>query len=114
MDLEAALDTVLSSSQNQEMVLVGDFNIPEFDWNTDCASVDSPNATLLSDIIHDNFLVQLVKDPTRNGNILDLVFVTSPDLVYDLKVSLPGPFLIITRSLCYYRENHSLDGNHRS
>ena len=45
LDLQTALDTVLSSSQNSEMVLVGDFNIPEFDWNTDCTSVDSPNAT---------------------------------------------------------------------
>ena len=35
LDLQTALDTVLSSSQNPEMVLVGDFNIPEFDWNTD-------------------------------------------------------------------------------
>ena len=54
-------------------------------------SVDSPNATLLSErsVIYDNFLYQLVNDPTRNGNILDLVFVTSLDLVYDLKVSLP-------------------------
>ena len=40
-------------------------------------------------IIHDNFPFQLVKDPTHNGNILDLVFVTSLDLVYDLKVGLP-------------------------
>ena len=54
-------------------------------------SVDSPYATLLSDrsVIYANFLFQLVKDPTRNGNILDLVFVTSLDLAYDLKVSLP-------------------------
>ena len=42
-------------------------------------SVDSPNATLLADQLYDNFLFQLVKDPTRNRNIL----------VYDLKVSLP-------------------------
>ena len=71
------------------MVLVGDFNIPEFDWNTNCASVDYNTPTLLSDIIHDNVLSQLVKDPTRNGNILDLVFVTSLDLVYDLNVGPP-------------------------
>ena len=83
-----ALDIVLPSP-NSEMVLVGDFNILEFDWNTSCASVDSNTATLLSDIIHDNFLFQLVKDPTRNGNILDLVFVTSPDLVYDLNIGPP-------------------------
>ena len=65
--LQAAPDNVLSSP-NSEMVLVGDFNIPEFDWNTNCASVDPPDATLLSDIIEDNFLFQLDKDPTRNGN----------------------------------------------
>ena len=54
-------------------------------------SVDSPYAILLSErsVIYANFLFQLVKDPTRNGNVLDLVFVTSLDLVYDLKVSLP-------------------------
>ena len=40
-------------------------------------------------IIDDNFLFQLVKDPSDNGNILDLVFVTSLGLVYDLKVGLP-------------------------
>ena len=44
---------------------------------------------ILYKLIHDNFLFQLVKDPTRNGNILDLVFVLSFDLVYDLKVGLP-------------------------
>ena len=88
LDLQAAHDNVLSSP-NSEMVLVGDFNIPEFDWNTNCASVDSPNATLLSVVIHDNFLFQLVKDPTRNGNILDMVFVTSLGIVYDQKVGLP-------------------------
>ena len=78
-------------------------------------SVDSPNATLLSDQLYDydNFLFQLVKDPTRNGNILDLVFVTSLDLVYDLKVQV-CPFLTITRSLYCYRGNRSLDRNSRS
>ena len=75
--------------QTQKWFLLATLIFPKFDWNTNCASVDSPNATLLSDIIHDNFLLQLVKDPASNGNILDLVFVTSLDLVYDLKVGLP-------------------------
>ena len=35
------------------------------------------------------FLFQLVKDPTRIGNILDMVFVTSFGIVYDQKVGLP-------------------------
>ena len=94
---------------SSEMVLVGDFNILEFDWNTNCASVDSPNATLLSDIIHDNFLFQLFMDPTRNGNILHLVFVTSLDLLYDLRVVLPFSrhnSISILR-LYYYRGNRS-------
>ena len=43
----------------------------------------------VSFILYTTILFQLVKDPTHNGNILDLVFVTSLDLGYDLKVGLP-------------------------
>ena len=43
----------------------------------------------VSFILYTTILFQLVKDPTHNGNILDLVFVMSLDLGYDLKVGLP-------------------------
>jgi len=38
--------------------------------------------------VQDNFLTQLVKSPTRE-NILDLVLVTSPDIVKNVSVGTP-------------------------
>ena len=44
---------------------------------------------LLLDIVHDKFLTQLVKSPMRENNMLDLVFVTSPDNVGNVSVGAP-------------------------
>ena len=63
--------------------------MPDIIWETDCASRSSDHTTLLCEIINDNFLTQLVKVPTREDNILDLVLVSSLDLVHDLTVGQP-------------------------
>lgn len=63
--------------------------MPKINWETNWASRSSDHTTLLCEIIHDNFLTQLVKDLTREENILDLAFVSSPDLVHDLTVGQP-------------------------
>ena len=52
-----------------------------------CALNNSVNYTLLLDNVHDNFLIQLVNSPTREENILDLVLVSSPDIVDNLIVA---------------------------
>ncbi|CAH3028307.1 unnamed protein product [Porites evermanni] len=48
-----------------------------FDRTTNQPTKSSAHHTLLSDIIHDNFLYQLVDDITREHNILDLVLTTN-------------------------------------
>lgn len=88
LDLQTALDSVLSTP-NSDLLLLGDFNLPEINWETICASRSSDHTTLLCKIINDNFLTQLVKDSTREESILDLVLVSSPDLVHDLTVGQP-------------------------
>ena len=88
LDLQTALDSVFSTS-NSDLLLLGDFNLPEINWDTNCALRSSDHTTLLCDIIHDNFLTQLVKDPTREENILDLALVSSPDLVHDITIGQP-------------------------
>ena len=35
-------------------------------------------------LVHDNFLYQLVTDPTRKNNLLDFVFTNNPDFVTDV------------------------------
>ena len=49
--------------------------------------VSSPSVSLLCDKVCDNFLHQLVKDPTHHLNVLDLVFTNQPDLVEDVQVT---------------------------
>ena len=53
------------------------------------ATCDSANNSLVIDIIQDNFFTQLVNEPTRECNILDLVLTTSPEFVRELAVGEP-------------------------
>ena len=84
-DLKFALNQI---SQN-EVILVGDFNLCAIDWSNVWALEKSAKYELLLDIMHDNFLTHLVKSPTRENDILDLVFVTSPDIVENVSVGAP-------------------------
>ena len=61
------------------VLLCGDFNVPHIDWNTVSLQA-SPNslAQELCDLTNDFALEQLVSEPTRNENILDLVFSNEP------------------------------------
>ena len=71
-----------------ELILLGDFNLPDIDWSCNRALHQSDIYVHLIDIIQDNFLTQLVREPTRNQNILDLVISTSLDIVDRLLVFL--------------------------
>ena len=87
-DTKPLLDmhVVLQNSTYQDLVIIGDFNLPGIDWFDVRATCDSANNSLLIDIIQDNFLTQLVNETTRECNILDLVLTTSPELVCELAV----------------------------
>lgn len=84
-ELQQALDNLSTS----ELILVGDFNSPDVNWLNIRATNNSTNYELLFDIIQDNFLSQLVGEPTRDQNILDLMLATSTDIVQDLIVGEP-------------------------
>lgn len=71
------------------MILVGDFNLPDVDWLNIRATNNSTNYELLFDLLQDIFLSQLVGEPTRDQNILDLELATSTDIVQDLIVGEP-------------------------
>ena len=69
--------TVISgeNSQNSQMWILGDFNVPEMNWSN-----QSPSDTCIFKELYDTFteniinhnLKQMVIIPTRNNNILDL------------------------------------------
>ena len=60
-ELQQALDDLSTS----ELILIGDFNLPDVDWLNIRATNNSTNYELLFDVIQDNFVSQLVVDPNQ-------------------------------------------------
>ena len=71
---------------NGRMVLCGDFNFPQIDW--DQVQSDTVSQPFL-DCTMDSFLVQHVHEPTRDKNILDLVFSNDETPINDVKITCP-------------------------
>lgn len=85
-DLRDALDNI---STTTNLILLGDFNLSEFDWVNNRPLTNSEHHTLLQDIVHENFLSQIVNEPTRDQNILDLLLTTNVDLINNIEVGEP-------------------------
>ena len=83
------LQAVLQEFSTNELILLGDFNLPEIEWSNNKVLRQTEVYTLLMDIIQDNFLSQLINEPTRESNILDLVLTTSPDIIDRLLIGEP-------------------------
>ena len=82
-----------SGIDGKYVLLGGDFNLPDIDWEE--GSVESnPQYTAainwkMIDIANDFNLTQIVSEPTRQGNILDLLF-TSHQYLVDKVYIVPG------------------------
>jgi len=70
--------------KKQALVLKGDFNHPEIRCEDHTARQVQSRRFLQS--IDDNFLMQVVEEPTRKGTLLDLVLTNKEGLVEDVKV----------------------------
>ena len=81
-----------AEKKNAHILLAGDFNLPSWDWENMCFK---PNPTFKEshqefvDLIEDLGMQQMVLEPTRLSNILDLVITNTPDLIPRLEV-IPG------------------------
>ena len=65
-------------------ILLGDFNLRHVNWE-ELTSTRNVDLSFL-DCIGDNLLTQIVREPTREGNILDLALVGDVDSVTSCKV----------------------------
>ena len=63
--------------------IIGDFNYRKIDW--DSMTGDGWSEEFLN-VVQDGFSTQLVKEPTRQGNILDLVFTNNETLVNQVEI----------------------------
>jgi hypothetical protein len=70
------------------MILLGDFNLPDVDWTCYYAP-NNEFYNLFLRFVNDSALQQYVLAPTRKDNILDLVFTNSISIISDLQVLCP-------------------------
>ena len=63
---------------------MGDFNLPDICWKYNTAEKKQSRRFL--ECVEDNFLTQLVSEPTRAGASLDLLFANREGLVGDVVV----------------------------
>jgi len=86
--LEKLLQPVLAKPES--LILMGDFNLPDINWNTSTVNVSSQN-------IHYNFLAftvlnalhQVVNFPTRDDNLLDLCLTSDTVIISNIECLSP-------------------------
>jgi hypothetical protein len=69
-------------------IITGDINLPEIDWSLYTAPNDDVHLPFLERMINNGFS-QLVTEPTRQENTLDLVLCNDPLLISDCRVGVP-------------------------
>lgn len=74
-------------------MLGGDFNLPNVDWEDGSVKSNPQYTAAINwktiDIANDLNLTQMLMESTQQGNILDLLFTSHPDLV-DKVYTAPG------------------------
>ena len=88
------LDSSLShlNTRDSDIIIGGDFNLPDVNWNTGVVDVTSSRAALhhrFMEIIADHGLEQLVRRPTFEANTLDLLLTNRPSAIARTEL-LPG------------------------
>ena len=76
-----------SRTKFDQLLIVGDFNLPNIDWPTMTSSSDSDLYNIFTKSIKDHFLWQVVDSsfPTRQENLLDLVLTNIPHKIVDIE-----------------------------
>ena len=92
-NLERSMNSINRKSPKSDVLICGDFNQSNIDWENLIVKIPSnactKTATKLLDFTIEHGLEQLVKKPTRGENILDLVLTNNVNLVIGVSVE-PG------------------------
>ncbi len=100
-DGTAVYEEVKSVIQNKQAVIIGDFSCPNNDWTS--MNGDREGNRLME--MEDAFLRQTVTQPTRENNILYLVFAATPT-IRDLK-RVKNQVAVITTSVQRQNKIHA-------
>ena len=91
-DLTDSLENLPANVKNKNMVLGGDFNVPDIEWDIPAVKKGAKNKTLQQELLNtttQHSLVQIQDKPTRENSILDLYFTDNPSLIKYSEV-VPG------------------------
>ena len=89
--LDASLEKIVRKG-DKNVILCGDFNCPDVDWNNHTVPARTPDRLVQQRLVEiaDKYGLHQVHDqPTRGENLLDLVFSTNPTLL-KATVSMPA------------------------
>ena len=88
------LEEILAQNETNNIIITGDFNFPTINWAIDddmnvyIQSKTLPKqAKALLDLFNDHCLIQTISEPTRNHNILDLIFTNNHQLINQIQIS---------------------------
>ena len=91
-NLDSSLKKLSESNKSKHILLAGDFNCPDIDWNTLTVRPNAPDREIQKSLIElsiEHGLTQVHSQPTRQENVLDLVFTDNPSLIKNSQ-SIPG------------------------
>lgn len=83
---EQLTETIAANSMLQNLVILGDFNMPTIDWSTYSHPITDSAESRFVDVLLDNNISQLVTEFTRyranqNPSLLDLILTTDENLI---------------------------------
>ncbi|GAB0203869.1 mitochondrial enolase superfamily member 1 [Grus japonensis] len=81
---EALYRQIGAASHSQALVLMGDLNHPDICWRDNAAECKESRKFL--ECVDDNFLLQVIEEPTRRGATLDLILTNKEGLAGDVKL----------------------------
>ena len=77
----------IRKASSYQSVIMGDFNYPGINWET--GETLTATEGQFFELINDCFLIQHVTEPTRDKNVLDLVFTTEKGMFENLEIKDP-------------------------
>lgn len=72
------------ASCSQALILMGNFNHPDVYWRNTAGQKQSKR---FLECVGNNFLLQVIDEPTRRGDLLDLILTKNEGLVGNVKVT---------------------------
>ena len=83
--------TTYISERNEDILFIGDFNLPKINWESvrpaGRTSNEKAQAEILLTFMNENSMTQLVNEPTRGNNILDLVITNNTKMIHSVQCS---------------------------